>query len=81
MANVSSSNGIEKQPKLRFPEFIDPWETTQLCNLFSKNTQKNSKGTVTNVISNSAKNGLIPQRDYFDKDIANADNTAGYYII
>ena len=81
MANVSSSNGIEKQPKLRFPEFIDPWEMTQLCNLFSKNTQKNSKGTVTNVISNSAKNGLIPQKDYFDKDIANADNTAGYYII
>ena len=81
MANVSSSNGIEKYPKLRFPEFTDPWETTQLCNLFSKNTQKNSKGTVTNVISNSAKNGLIPQKDYFDKDIANADNTAGYYII
>ncbi len=33
------------------------------------------------MISNSAKNGLIPQKDYFDKDIANADNTAGYYII
>ena len=25
--------------------------------------------------------GLIPQRDYFDKDIANSDNTKGYYII
>jgi len=33
------------------------------------------------VICNSAKNGLIPQREYFDKDIANADNTDGYYII
>ena len=43
--------------------------------------QKNSKGTVTNVISNSARNGLIPQKDYFDKDIANVENTAGYYII
>ena len=81
MENVSSSNGLEKYPKLRFPGFTDSWKTTQLCNLFSKNTQKNSKGTVTNVISNSAKNGLIPQKDYFDKDIANADNTAGYYII
>ncbi len=49
--------------------------------LFKKNTQKNSAGFVTNVICNSAKNGLIPQKDYFDKDIANADNTAGYYII
>ena len=81
MANVSSSNGIEKYPKLRFPKFTEAWETTQLRDLFSKNTQKNSKGTITNVISNSAKNGLIPQKDYFDKDIANADNTAGYYII
>ena len=36
---------------------------------------------MTNVISNSAKNGLVPQKDYFDKDIANADNTAAYYII
>ena len=25
--------------------------------------------------------GLIPQHDYFDKDIANSDNTNGYYII
>ena len=81
MANVSSSNGIEKYPKLRFPEFTEPWKTTHLCKLFKKNTQKNSASTVTNVICNSAKNGLIPQKDYFDKDIANADNTAGYYII
>ena len=24
---------------------------------------------------------MIPQREYFDKDIANSDNTSGYYII
>ena len=81
MANVSSSNGIEKCPRLRFPEFTKPWDSVQLGALFKKNTQKNSAGVVTNVICNSAKNGLIPQKDYFDKDIANADNTAGYYII
>ena len=33
------------------------------------------------MICNSAKNGLIPQREYFDKEIANAENTDGYYII
>ncbi len=81
MANVSSSNGIEKYPKLRFPEFTESWTETQLSNLFKKNTKKNNEGSVTNVISNSAKNGLIPQKDYFDKDIANADNTSVYYII
>ena len=36
---------------------------------------------ISNVICNSAKQGLIPQREYFDKDIANSDNTNGYYII
>ena len=81
MAKVSSSNGLEKRPKLRFPGFEEPWKTTLLSSLFSKNTKKNTDGQITNVICNSAKKGLIPQRDYFDKDIANSDNTNGYYII
>ena len=81
MANVSSSNGLEKRPKLRFPGFDEPWKETTLSALFSKSTQKNADGHITNVICNSAKLGLIPQREYFDKDIANSDNTSGYYII
>ena len=52
-----------------------------LSSVFAKNTQKNTDGRITNVICNSAKQGLIPQREYFDKDIANSDNTNGYYII
>ena len=28
MANVSSSNGLEKHPKLRFPGFDEPWKAT-----------------------------------------------------
>ena len=81
MANVSSSNGLEKRPKLRFPGFDEPWKETSLSAIFEKNIQKNSDGKITNVICNSAKLGLIPQREYFDKDIANSDNTNGYYII
>ena len=81
MANVSSSNGLEKRPKLRFPGFDEPWKETNLSTLFSKSTQKNADGHITNVICNSARLGLIPQREYFDKDIANSDNTSGYYII
>ena len=81
MANVTSSNGLEKRPKLRFPGFDEPWKETTLSALFSKSTQKNVDGHITNVICNSAKLGLIPQREYFDKDIANSDNTSGYYII
>ena len=81
MANVSSSNGLEKRPKLRFSGFDEPWQSTLLSSVFAKNTKKNTDGQITNVICNSAKQGLIPQREYFDKDIANSDNTSGYYII
>ncbi len=82
MQNVSSSNsqGVNV-PKLRFPGFEDEWQVYPLSELFSKITNKNKNGNVTNVISNSAKNGLIPQTDYFDKEIANSNNTSGYYII
>ena len=81
MANVSSSNGLEKRPKLRFPGFDEPWKAALLSDYFVKNIKKNADGAITNVICNSAKQGLIPQRNYFDKDIANSDNTDGYYII
>ena len=76
-----SSNGLEKRPKLRFPGFDEPWKAALLSDYFAKNIKKNADGAITNVICNSAKQGLIPQRDYFDKDIANSDNTDGYYII
>ena len=81
MANVSSSNGLEKYPKLRFSGFNEQWNESKLSACFAKNIKKNTDGSISNVICNSAKMGLIPQRDYFDKDIANSDNTSGYYII
>ncbi|WP_096186852.1 restriction endonuclease subunit S [Evansella halocellulosilytica] len=56
------------------------WKRVQLSEVASKVKEKN-KSLVTNVISNSALYGLIKQKDYFDKDIANASNIAGYYVI
>lgn len=81
MENISLSNSLGKKPKLRFPGFEEEWQSTLLSSVFAKNTKKNTDGRITNVICNSAKQGLIPQREYFDKDIANSDNTNGYYII
>ena len=66
---------------MRFPEFKDRLSNVKLSSLFKKCTQKNKDNQVINVICNSAKNGLVPQRDFFDKDIANSENTSGYYII
>ena len=41
MANVSSSIGISKYPKLRFPGFDDPWERTPFSNLYRYVSEKN----------------------------------------
>ena len=82
MQNVSSRCGNrDNAPRLRFPEFSGEWVEKKLGEIFKKNTEKNTELKITNVICNSAKNGLIPQREYFDKDIANSENINGYYII
>ena len=49
--------------------------------VFIKANKRNSDGRIKNVITNSAEYGLIPQRDFFDKDIAVDGNTNNYYII
>ena len=72
---------MNKVPNLRFSEFSGEWEHKLLSSFATKITQKNGDYKVTNVISNSAKNGLVSQKDYFDKDIANQDNINGYYVI
>ena len=46
MANVSSSNGLEKRPKLRFPGFDEPWRATKFGNLvheFSDRTKEENE--------------------------------------
>ncbi len=68
-------------PKLRFPEFTGEWEEKKLNSIFTKITQRNSDNQNSNVITNSATEGLVSQRDYFDKDIANKDKTDNYFII
>lgn len=36
---------------------------------------------VDEVFTNSAEYGIISQRDFFDKDIANTENIDGYYVV
>jgi len=57
------------------------FETVRLSDIFKKASQRNSNGEIKNVITNSAEHGLIPQRDFFDKDIAVDGNTGNYYVI
>ena len=43
MANVSSSHGLEKRPKLRFPGFDEPLEHKELLHYLVENTARNKQ--------------------------------------
>ena len=52
-----------------------------LSDVATKVTQKNTNNHVSNVLSNSANQGIIPQSEVFDREIANEDNTSNYFVI
>jgi len=68
-------------PKLRFREFYGEWEIKLLSQIAEKSSKKNKDKKVTDVFTNSAIHGIVNQRDYFDKDIANQKNLLDYYIV
>ena len=68
-------------PALRFTGFTEPWRVSPLNHFAKKITKKNKDNSISNILSNSANLGVIPQNDYFDRDIANRENTDGYYVI
>lgn len=70
-------------PELRFPEFRneDEWEEKELGKLAKKISERNKSELVKNVFTNSAIDGIIDQRDYFDKDIADKNNLENYFIV
>ena len=80
MANVSSSNGLEKRPKLRFPGFDEPWKAEKLSDFAARVTRKNSKNETNLPLTISSKDGLVDQVSYFNKTVASKD-MSGYYLL
>ena len=75
MANVSSSNGLEKRPKLRFPGFNEPWSIYKAEELFKNVADKNHPTeTVLTIIQGK---GTLPREQagrnihYDDSSLAN----------
>lgn len=42
---------------------------------------KNTNKAITETFTNSAEHGIVSQRDFFDKDIANQENISSYYVV
>ena len=71
--------------KIRFraddgSDFKD-WEDKTLGDISSKNLTKNKDESISEVLTNSAIQGIIKQSDYFEKDIVTEANLKGYYVI
>lgn len=78
-------NSYVKQsvPRLRFQSFraSEPWVFKPLGKLAQRSLRKNVDGKITRVLTNSAEYGVVDQREYFEKDIANQGNLEGYYVV
>ena len=78
MANVSSSNGLEKRPKLRFPGFDEPYRSTQLGDIASLVNRTDPKSNAP-IMMLSAGNGFIMQSEKYSRD--NAGQSLKKYIL
>ena len=52
-----------------------------LSDVSAKITRRNTDNQIFNVLSNSANQGIIPQSEVFDREIANENNTSNYFVI
>ena len=79
MAKESSSNGLEKRPKLRFPGFDGAWSNVELGSKLIPYSEITTENNQYPPLTSSRK-GLFLQTDYFNRQVASEDNT-GYNIV
>ena len=71
----------KKVPQLRFPEFTDAWKQRELGEIAEKVTKKNSNFEISETFTNSAEQGIISQKDFFDHKVASSENIGNYYVV
>lgn len=57
------------------------WKKLLLKDFCKKCIVKNTDKKHSLVFTNSAIYGIVKQADYFEKDVANSDNTDSYYVV
>ena len=68
-------------PQIRFSGFTEDWEQRKLNEIAAKVSEKNKNNEFSEPFTNSAEQGIISQKDYFDREIVNNENLNGYYIV
>ena len=69
------------KPEIRFKGYTDEWEQRKLNEIADKVSEKNKNNEFSEPFTNSAEQGIISQKDYFDREIVNNENLNGYYIV
>ena len=71
----------QKVPEIRFKGFTDDWEQRKLKEIADKVSEKNKNNEFSEPFTNSAEQGIISQKEYFDREIVNNENLDSYYIV
>ena len=78
MANVSSSNGLEKRPKLRFPGFDEPYKQCHIGDIYAERSQRGASDM--ELLSVTMNDGVKPRSEIEGKDNSSEDKS-NYKIV
>ena len=73
MANVSSSNGLEKCPKLRFPGFDEPYKQCHIGDIYAERSQRGASDM--ELLSVTMNDGVMPRSEIESKDNSSEDKS------
>ena len=73
MANVSSSNGLEKRPKLRFPGFDEPYKKCRIGDIYAERNQRGAGDM--ELLSVTMNDGVMPRSEIEGKDNSSEDKS------
>ena len=78
MANVSSSNGLEKRPKLRFPGFDEQYKQCRIGDIYAERSQRGASNM--ELLSVTMNDGVKPRSEIEGKDNSSEDKS-NYKIV
>ena len=78
MANVSSSNGLEKRPKPRFPGFDEPYKRCRIGDIYAERSQRGASDM--ELLSVTMNDGVKPRSEIEGKDNSSEDKS-NYKIV
>ena len=73
MANVSSSNGLEKRPRLRFPGFDEPYKQCHIGDIYAERSQRGASDM--ELLSVTMNDGVMPRSAIEGKDNSSEDKS------